>query len=320
MNVDRLAGERAHVAEMVRLHGPSIATVARWAVDTGHPDIACAIIAGSGRAWPNFADPLLLIDPGMEALDRTRTTDPALRLRSLAHLSFLHTPERPEIALALLTRLVDEFESSVDVDPLTSQIVASTRAAVPYRAGPDRGIPDTSVNEAHAQLDRSMDLAVAMGYPIEPHLYSRAVFREDIGDVDGAISDLRRLLAWAADHQPLWTGMALHLLGKHQALAGDHAAGVASAAEAARLLVDGGDLDFAAEAEMMIAGIECEREHFDDAQASIERLAPVPRTGRAAAGGHRRPRTRCRGRRRSRRMESVRSRRCSVPRPSSRAR
>ena len=103
-------------------------------------------------------------------------------------------------------------------------------------------------------------------------LYRRAAILGLTGDLAGERAVYHRLVEWAGDEHTMWRGMALHVIAKLQYLEGDTEAGVASAKEAARLLVDGGDLDFAAEAEYILAGFYAAEERFELAAEALERV------------------------------------------------
>ncbi len=272
VHLDYLSGDLFASTKSLRRHWPGIAAAAEWAVESGHPEVTLAIIAGAGRRWPHVADPDVLIAPGMAALEAPGSVDPGIRLRALAHLAYLHTPQRSDEALVLLERLGAERMAMEEVDPIADQVVESIRNAVPYRATHARWMPPEARAEALWALDRSIEIATEMGYPAEPHLYNRALILELEGDLDESRRHLDRLVEWAGTDRPVWRGLGLHVIAKRQVLDGDLGGGLASATEAARLLVDADDLDFAAEAEFMISHISAEAERFDAAQESIERI------------------------------------------------
>lgn len=266
--VAALEGDMWAAIEMASSNVPSIAATATWAADHGFADIVNGIVAGVGRMWPRFADPSLLIEPGLRVIDQP-ATDELLRLCALAHLAFLHTPLRAAEAQVLLQRL--EEEAVGELDFLTRHVVLSARVSVPYRI--QRGM-DAGQATLRRWLELEQEAAaalVAMGYPMEPMLYNRAIILTHAGNLDGERECLERLLAWAGEERPMWRGMALHALAKRQHLDGQAERGIASAREAARLLIEGGDLDFAAEAEYMLAGIYAAEEQFEEAAEALGR-------------------------------------------------
>jgi hypothetical protein len=268
-HVASLEGDLWAATDMVRSNVPSIAATAAWAADRGFVDIVNGIVAGAGRLWPSVADPALLIDPGRRVIDEP-TEDEMLRLRALARLAFLHTPYRAEEAQTLLQRL--EEEAIGEMDLLTRYVVYATRASVPARIQRGSGADHATLRSWLELEEEAAAALAAMGHPIEPMLYNRAISSTLAGDPDGERECLERLLAWAADERPVWRGMALHLLAKRQHLEGQAELGIASAQEAARLLIDGGDLDFAAEAEYMLAGILEDEERFEEAAEALSRV------------------------------------------------
>lgn len=266
-----LLGDLWRATDIISDHAPSIAVTAAWASGAGHAAIALRIVACVGRLWPRVADPMLLIGPGLAAMEAGEPADRGLWLRALARLAFLHTPHRADEARKLL-HLLQEAAAREEMDLVTQHIVLGAIGSVRYRIG--RGA-EADAHEAERWLElqrRATSAAVAAGYPAEPHLYNRALVRRLAGDLDGERDDLERLLEWAGEERPMWRGMALHVLGKLQHLDGDPESGITSATEAARLLVDGGDLDFAAEAEYMLAGIYAAEERFDLAAEALERV------------------------------------------------
>ena len=252
-----LGGDLWGATRMIRDNAPSIAATAVWAADHGHPEVVLGIIAAVGRLWPRVADPLLLIKPGRAAIDDPGGTDRMLWLRALAHLAFLHSPGRPPEARALLARLGEEVVG--DEDLLTQHVVSHVKVSTAYRLHRGADADEATVRR-WMQLDEEATEALRrMGYPLEPTLYRRAAILGLTGDLAGQRAVYHRLVEWAGDEHTMWRGMALHVIAKLQYLEGDTEAGVASAKEAARSLVDGGDLDFAAEAEYILAGLLCRR-------------------------------------------------------------
>lgn len=269
VQVAGLEGDRWGATDTLRTHAPSIAATAAWAADNGHVEILLGIVAGAGRHWPRVAEPALLINPGLVAINATEAVDEMLRLRALAHLAFLHTPFRPEGARRLLARL--EAEASGEMDLLTEHIVLGARVSVRYRLKRGQDADEATIRGWLAIDEQSLAAAVALGYPAEPHLYNRALNLSLLGDLDGEREALNRLIEWAGDSRPMWRGMALHVIAKRQHLEGDPASAVESAREAARLLVDGGDLDFGSEAEYKLAHIYADQAQYAQAVDALER-------------------------------------------------
>jgi hypothetical protein len=267
-----LRGDFASTLRMLRDRGPAMAATARWAVQSGRPDITLAIIAAIGRRWPDVADPEILIVPGMAALATDPPAPTDVRIRATAVLAFLNTMDRPDDALRLLDDALTEAGTVDDLEPMTRFTLSSLASVIPARVNRLGWASTDELELMMAHLDRSIEIAVEMGYPPETHWYSRAVTLELAGDVQGARDVLDRLCVWAGHDRPVLRGLALHMIAKRQLLDGDGEAGLSSAAEAAALLVEAGDLDFAAEAEYMLAHGNAELERFSAAQESIERI------------------------------------------------
>jgi hypothetical protein len=139
----------------------------------------------------------------------------------------------------------------------------------PY--GADRRI-DTQVAEgclAHWQT--FVDLLSELGYPAEVQYRNGANYLRVLGRDSESEELIRAMVDFAGDTRPLVRGHALEMLADRHLRRGELEVGLDMCRESARLLVDGGDLDFAAEAERRRANAHTLLEQYDEAGEALRR-------------------------------------------------
>ncbi len=239
-------GNSAEALTMLRMYGPEIEATARWVLDSGRPALTMALVDGVWQPWRLLFDPRGLRDSCLAAIEHPDAPGGDALLRSLAHAAWLSMETDRDTAMELVDRLTSMYQGSSD--PGTLYTVMAAMAIVPRdQNSPDR--TETEMVGLLAMWDRAMEYATVLGWPAERYLYTRAVLLEDLGRIDEADAALRQVLLWAGESRPLERGMALHALARSRTLQGSFDEAIAMATEAARLLVDGGDLNFAAEAQ-----------------------------------------------------------------------
>lgn len=271
-----LAGEMRHLALMgyadrallrLRAQAPAIAATASWAIAHEEPDIVLELVAAVGRLWPHVADPRTLREPAIEILEHLNTPLSDVAVSALAHTAFLHRLDQPEDATRLGNRLV--AESQHITDPTTLAIVNGVLAAIPIGK---HAVTPEQAEACLGQWRTSVDLLVELGYPAEPQYRAGAVLLDLLGRLTEAEHLLHGMLDFADESHPVVRGLALEMLADYSLLLrGDHAAALAACQEAARLLIDGGDLDYAAEAELRRAWTHTLADEYEQAEEAVRR-------------------------------------------------
>lgn len=269
-----LARELQHLALMghadralprLRAQAPAIANAASWAIEHDEPGIVLELVAAAGRLWPRVADPRPLREPAVKILEALQSPLNDVGVAALAHTAFLHRLDQPDVATRLGKRL--EAESRHISDAATLAIVNGALAGILGRRTP----PEQAA-ACLAQWRTSVDLLVQLGYPAEAQYRNGAILLDLLGRLDEAEDMLHRMLDFADETRPVVRGLALEMLATYSLLLrGDHAAALAACREAARLLVDGGDLDLAAEAESRRAWTHAQAGEYDQAEDALHR-------------------------------------------------
>jgi tetratricopeptide (TPR) repeat protein len=262
-----LTGYAHRAFPRLRAQAPAIAATASWAIEHEQPDIVLELVAAVGRLWPRVADPLTLREPSVEVLQQLETPLDDLAVAALAATAFLHRLDQPEVAERLGKRLA--VEARHITDPATLAIVNDAHAVIPI--GRRTVTPDQAA-ACLAQWRAAVDLLVQLGYPAEPQYRNGAILLDLLGRFDEAEDMLHRMLDFADESRPVVRGLALEMLSDYSLLLrGDHTAASAACQEAARLLIDGGDLDYAAEAELRQAWTHTLADEYDQAEEAMRR-------------------------------------------------
>ena len=272
-----LAREMRHLALMGYAHrafpilqaqAPAIAATTSWAIEHDQPDIVLELVAAAGRLWPHVADPRTLREPAMRILEQLEPPLNDVAVAALAHAAFLHRLDRPAAAERLGTRL--EAEVQHITDPATLQIANSVLAILP-QSSKSRRLGPKQAAESLSYWRASVDLLVELGYPAEPRYRNGALFLDELGRRDEAEAMLHAMVDFAGETRPVVRGRALEYLATFESLRGALPAAAAACREAARLLIDGGDLDIAAEAELRRAWTQCHLDRYHDAEEAVQR-------------------------------------------------
>lgn len=277
-----LTGSSTEALRLLQRRASSVTAVGKWAMSNEADDIASSIIANVGRAWFRVARNDDLIEVADWMLNRAvRPLEPPMQ-RALAGATFLQRFDL-ERGAELASLLDDEATRCRDHE--TSHIVHYVRAAVPHTLDRRRFYGDRSVAARSLDLlDRSTEDLAAMGFPTEPHLHGRAISLEAMGRLDEAEACLSELAAWATNSRPGERGVALEARAAFVAARGDHRGALADCDEASRLLLRGGDLDFAGSVEATRAWAHADMGDFVSGAAALARaddfrritgLAPV---------------------------------------------
>lgn len=245
IRLDLQTGDSSGALAKLRTYGPEIEATANWALESNRPEITMAIVANVGRRWQLMFDPGHLRQMGERAIAHEDAPAGDLQLRALAHIAWMSREADRGTAMEITARLKSMIHETNDPDTLFD--VTCSLAIVPR---------DMSGNASRdAMIDRlglwdeAIEWSTTLGWPSEPQLYSRAVLLEDLGQHEEADVALRELLTWADESRPLERGRALHALARVETARGSFDTAIDMATEAAQLLVDAGDVDFAAEAQ-----------------------------------------------------------------------
>ncbi len=271
-----LGGELRHLVMMghssralprLRAQAPAIAAVASWALEHDEPDIVLDIVAAVGRLWPRVADPRSLREPALAVLEGLGTPLSDAAVAALANTAVLYRLDEPDVAMDLGVRL--QAEAQRIADPATLQIVDSALAVIPY--GASRRLEPDSAARCLAHWQASVDLLGDLGYPAEPQYRNGVILLNTLGRRDEAEELLRSMIEFADENRPAERGSALEVLADFQLFRGEHTAAVTTCREAARLLIEGGDLDIAAEAETRRAWAHCLLGEYERAEEAVRR-------------------------------------------------
>ena len=271
-----LAREMRHLALMgyahrafplLRAQAPAIAAATSWAIQHDEPDTALELVAAAGRLWPRVADPRTLREPAREILERLETPLNDVAVAALATTAFLYRLDQPHVAERLGKRLEAQLQHITD--PATLAIVNDALAVIPI--GRDTVTPEQAA-ACLSQWRTSVDLLAQLGYPAEPQYRNGAILLDLLGQFDDAQDMLDRMLDFADESRPVVRGLALEMLSDYSLLLrGDHRAALAACQEAARLLIDSGDLDYAAEAQARQAWTHTLADEYDQAEEALRR-------------------------------------------------
>jgi predicted ATPase len=250
---------------LLRAQAPAMAAATSWAIEHEEPDIVLELVAAVGRLWPRVADPRTLREPAMEIVERFETPLNDVAVAALATTAFLYRLDQPDVAERLGKRLEAELQHITD--PATLAIVNEVLAVIPI--GRHAVTPEQAAS-CLARWRTSVDLLVQLGYAAEPQYRNGAVLLDLLGQFDDAEDLLHRMLDFADDSRPVVRGLALEMLSDYSLLLrSDHQAALAACQEAARLLIDGGDLDYAAEAQMRQAWTHTLADQYDQAEEAL---------------------------------------------------
>ena len=238
-------GNSSEALAKLRTHGAEIEATARWALDSDRPEITMAIVANVGRRWQVMFDPRRLREMGGHAIAHPDAPTGDLLVRTLAHIAWMSRETDRDTALEIAGRLRSMVQETNDADTLFD--VTCSLAIVPRDMHAHASL-DEMVNRL-GLWDEVIEWSTELGWPSEPQFYNRAVLLQDLGRYDEAEAVLRDLLLWADESRPLERGRTLHALARLETTRGSFDTAIDMATEAAQLLVDAGDLDFAAEAQ-----------------------------------------------------------------------
>jgi len=233
---------------VLRSEGPEIATIAAWSLEHNRPDIVLSIIAALGRVWWQALDPTMIQQTAVGALNHPDAPTGDVAIQALAHTAFLHRTTDKETTRQLVARL--ESVSEEVTDPATQVIVLQMKALLPQRGAAMYGTDehDIIIEKRLGLLDESLEVARSIGIPVEPELYNRAILLEALRRYDEADEDLKSLLAWAGESNPVDRGAALVRLAISNLRRSRFSQGVDMAREATRLLLDTGQMGLAGDA------------------------------------------------------------------------
>jgi tetratricopeptide (TPR) repeat protein len=245
IRLDLQTGDSSVALAKLRTYGPEIEATANWALESNRPEITMAIVALVGRRWQLMFDPGHLRQMGERAIAHEDAPAGDLRLRALAHIAWMSRETDRDTAMEIAARLRSMIHETNDPDTLFD--VACSLAIVP-RDMSAYASRDAMIDRL-GLWDEAIEWSTALGWPSEPQLYNRAVLLQDLGRHDEAEAVLQELLTWADESRPLERGRALHALARVETARGSFDTAIDMATEAAQLLVDAGDVDFAAEAQ-----------------------------------------------------------------------
>ena len=240
------SGNTSTALSMISAHGPEVEASARWALESDRPAMAMAIVAAVGRQRGLVFDPQHLQETGRRAIDHGKAPTGDLAVRAVAQTALMAMEVDRETAMSLVGRL--NLAGDRTTNPETLFDVSRARAVVPHNVAPHH-LDQEQMLAILATWDQAIEHAATLSWPVEPHLYNRALFLQDLGRHDEAKAALTELLVWADESRPLERGRALHALARIETFRGAFGAAIDMATEAARLLVDANDLNFAAEAQ-----------------------------------------------------------------------
>ena len=245
IRLDLRTGDSSRGLAKLRAHGPEIEATAKWALESNRPEITMAIVANVGRQWQLMFDPGRLRRMGERAIAHEGAPTGDLGIRALAHIAWMWRETDRDTAKEIADRLRSMIHETNDPDTLFD--VTCSLAIVPREVS---GYMSRNAMISRLELwDTATRWSTSLGWPSEPQLYIRAVLLQDLGRHDEAEAVLQEVLVWADESRPLERGRALHALARVETARGSFDTAIHMATEAAQLLVDAGDVNFAAEAQ-----------------------------------------------------------------------
>ncbi len=249
--------------QALRVEGPEIAATAEWALAEGMPQIVLDVVAAVGRRWPRVLDGRRLRQLAREALDQVDSADP-LVLVAMANTAALFREHDREYTIELM----DRVEAMADeVEDIVARFHAmSVLALLRYSLGlePREGVVELQ--------QAAIALAQAAGQPPEGQLHNLALMQLWSGQEAACRATVAKWAAWADESKPIDRGQALLLRAILARVDGELEPALDYARESARMLVDAGDFDQAAEAEYERARLLVLLDRSEQAADAIARV------------------------------------------------